>query len=82
MEAANKTLTDFYDDILNLDNQIKASGDSTGNAISNLRNEFAEFQQTIGQEINPEVKALSNSLTDVIKRFNDLVRMQKRVSLL
>ena len=73
------TFNDFFDDVLQLDKQTKASADTTLNAVSNLQNAWKELQVELGNTLLPAVNKVIERLTDLVKWVNSLTDTQKEV---
>ena len=72
LEASGKTVRQFIGEITNLSGAARANTDTLANSFSNLQNAITQARQSIGTELVPVVKFLTNSITALVERFNEL----------
>ena len=72
LRASGRSVKDLAVELADLAKQPVADANTLRNAISNLRNEFGEFSQNIGNVLLPAVKRVVDALTELLKWFNDL----------
>ena len=74
LDAAGQSTQDFVDILVNqLSMGARASAETTANAFSNLGNATFQLQAAIGSALNPAVRAVTLSLTELLENTTELI---------